>query len=208
MKKCILSCLFFVFCLSSYAQLGVTLGLSFNKARSTSGGFDEDFETDFTSSNLTGVRGGLKLDLPVAGNFYIQPSLLYAAKGGKFKYVGTTKMTISYIEVPVNLLYKFKIGPGSIIGGAGPYISYALGGKFGGVKMFKEKDSNDEYLFKRLDYGVNLQTGYEFAMGFGVGVCYDLGLANIINNKSEEMEGSKMRTSSFAITLGYKFGGK
>ncbi|NGM61153.1 PorT family protein [Sphingobacterium sp. SGG-5] len=79
---------------------------------------------------------GLTLDIPVATDFYIQPAALYSGKG--FKQNGgwlagpdnTFKATASYFEVPLNLLYTPRFGPGNIVVGAGPYVAYGTGGKW------------------------------------------------------------------------------
>ena len=77
---------------------------------------------------------GANVELPVATDFYLQPGLLFSTKGAKAEeMVGgqmmTEKINLSYLEVPVNFLYKPVLGKGKLLLGFGPYIAFGLGGK-------------------------------------------------------------------------------
>ena len=86
---------------------------------------------------LTGFHAGIKLNIPVAHNFYFQPGLLFSVKGANDNFsvpngaegVYKTNTRLSYFEIPFNLLYRPKSGIGHILLGIGPYIAYGTGGK-------------------------------------------------------------------------------
>ena len=44
--------------------------------------------------------------------------------------LGDPTLNLSYIEIPVNLLYKPVVGNGKLLLGFGPYIAYGIGGKY------------------------------------------------------------------------------
>jgi hypothetical protein len=74
---------------------------------------------------LTGFNIGINAEIPVGVDFYFQPGLLYTIKGAKSKDVilGQTingKVKISYIELPLNFLYKPMLGKGHLLLGFGP----------------------------------------------------------------------------------------
>ncbi|TAL47704.1 MAG: PorT family protein, partial [Chitinophagaceae bacterium] len=83
---------------------------------------------------LTGFNIGLNAEIPVGVDFYFQPGLLYTIKGAKSKDVilGETfnsKVKISYLELPLNFLYKPMLGKGHLLLGFGPYVALGLSGK-------------------------------------------------------------------------------
>ena len=87
---------------------------------------------------LTGFHAGVNVNIPVAPDFYFQPGLIFSVKGAKDDFfspetkasgdfVTTTKL--SYVEMPLNLLYRPQLGKGYILLGFGPYIAFGIGGK-------------------------------------------------------------------------------
>ncbi|MEX2403445.1 MAG: porin family protein [Balneolales bacterium] len=191
-------------------------------------------ETGDRSENqlIPGMQLGLSVDVPVAGAFYIQPGLLYSRKGFKTRnswFAGSGnnfKVTASYIEVPLNFLYKPTLGRGKLLLGAGPYLGYGTGGEWeaeetviiGDIMLhpnygdvFFENDAMDggggnSYKYgKPLDYGANFMAGYEFFNKISAQFNVQLGLANLI---PEYADGTKrdgaFKNIGFGISLGYK----
>src|SRR5690349_20257936 len=83
---------------------------------------------------LTGYNIGANVEIPIATDFYLQPGVLYSTKGAKAErdYLGqgvNAKTKLSYVEVPVNLLYKPALGSGKLLLGFGPYVAFGVGGK-------------------------------------------------------------------------------
>ncbi len=86
---------------------------------------------------LTGFHAGVNVNIPVAPDFYFQPGLLFSVKGAKNDFFNMpTKasgdlippQSISYIEIPLNLLYRPQVGNGYILLGFGPYFAFGIGG--------------------------------------------------------------------------------
>ena len=155
---------------------------------------------------LVGVRAGITADLHLADEFYIGTGLLFAGKGGKDKNDSKSKLTLSYLQVPVNFMYKPQLGSGNLVVGAGPYIAYGIKGKYkiddgevkGKLNAFKDEAGDGK--LKRLDAGLGIVVGYELKNNLYLGLHTDLGLVNIADNKD-----FKIRNFSSGISVGYKF---
>ncbi|MBY5957837.1 PorT family protein [Membranicola marinus] len=206
-------------------KVGITAGANFSKGyiENENGNVDE-------TQGIPGIRAGLTFDIPVIGNIYIQPAAIYSQKGFKQNSNGFAgidnefKAQVSYFEVPVNLLYKPKVGSGNLVLGAGPYIGYGLGGQWetqtdvvigdiiienSGDVIFKKDVKDGEfgnYLYgKPLDYGVNLLAGYDFWGVFSLQVQAQLGLANIQPEVDGQKPGDIFHNRSLNVSVGYKF---
>jgi len=175
-------------------------------------------------------QAGLTVDIPITADFYVQPAALYSGKG--FRQDGgwlasadaEFKATASYFEVPVNLLYKPRVGGGSLIVGAGPYIAYGTGGKWEadqgqvaigdimiephGDVIFKNDVADGEwgnYLYgKPWDYGVNLIAGYEFLRKLSVQFNAQFGVSNLEPDLDGQKPDGKLRNTVYGISIGYK----
>jgi len=190
------------------ATFGVKVGPSFSSVATKSDGHKE------TSKMLVGVAGGVYANLPIAPEFYVQPSLMYEGKGGKEStdIGGTnidTKVRLNYLTLPIDLLFKPEMpnGSGSWIIGVGPYLGYGISGKssVSGVSGSTDpfKGGSDDASLKRFDAGANVQLGYEMASGFNIGLNAELGLINALNHGDSD---NSFRNTSFGVTLGYTFG--
>ncbi|MBO9152770.1 porin family protein [Chitinophaga sp. GCM10012297] len=205
MKKALLSVAALLIAGATFAQtkFGIVAGPSFSSYTYKISGDKE------TSSLLTNFRAGLTADLQLADEFYIQPSLLYTGKGGKEEVLGfDTKTNISYLELPINFMYKPEVGNGNLFIGLGPYFAVGLGGNSEtvvGNSVVKNDiefgDENGE--MKRFDAGANFQVGYELPMGLNFGLFTDLGLINLRGNGDSD---NSFRNTAFGVTVGYKFG--
>lgn len=174
---------------------------------------------------------GLTVDIHVAGDFFIQPAAQYSREGYKQEtggFYGTAtnfKVNVSYIELPLNLLYKPRLGTGSLLLGAGPYIGYGTGGKWKsdndvaigdmrignkGNVIFKKDAMDggdlDSYTYgKPVDYGLNFLAGYEFFNKLSAQLNAQLGLANLQPDINGVNSMGKLKNTVFGISLGYKF---
>jgi hypothetical protein len=167
---------------------------------------------------------GAVVAIPVAPDFYFQPGLLFSTKGAKSStdFLGmamAAEYNISYIEMPLNFLYKPVLGNGHFFLGFGPYIAYGIGGK---AKFIINDTSTEEDLvftneyqsvspydwkyFKRLDYGGNIFFGYELSGGLSLQLNAQLGLAKINADNTTLPDGkSEFRNTGFGLSLGYNF---
>jgi hypothetical protein len=178
----------------------------------------KDFEGDKIEDNKlkTGFHIGVNAEIPVAPEFYIQPGVLFSTKGTKDD-ANKAKWNTSYIEVPINFLFKPELGGGKLLLGVGPYVAFAVGGKVDpdngdDVDIEFEKEItgaqflNGKPYLKRFDAGGNLLAGYEFSNKFSFQLNAQLGLVNI----NPEIEGvsndkTKWKNTGFGVSLGYRF---
>lgn len=182
----------------------------------------KDSDGDKLENNMiVGFHAGVNVELPVAPDFVLQPGLLFSVKGTESDFdLGTGKVIVNYIELPVNFIFKPVLGNGRLILGLGPYIAYGIGGKvsFSGSGIDIEKDikfENDlsesqlidtEFYLRPFDAGANLLAGYEFGFGISVQLNAQLGLLNIDpgydGNSDNE---TTLKNTGFGISVGYRF---
>ena len=175
--------------------------------------------TDFDTKLKTGFNIGVNAEIPVASEFYLQPGLLFSTKGAKADE-GDGKFNLSYLEVPINFLYKPALGDGKLLLGFGPYVGIAVGGKVKGdgddvdIKFsndLNEEEANDfgngdAWYQKRLDFGGNLLAGYELSSKLSFQLNAQLGMANMFPKiMGEKPEDTKLKNTGFGISVGYRF---
>ena len=160
---------------------------------------------------MTGINAGINAEIPLSSGFYLQPGALYSTKGAK--WANGSKVKLSYIEVPVNFVYKPILGAGNMLLGFGPYVGFGVAGKVQpangnstDVKFTKEYDATSGApQFKRFDAGGNLLAGYEFANNVSFQVNAQLGLADINPKTTAANDKTKLNNTGFGFSLGYRF---
>jgi len=197
----------------SFAQTKTTFGIRGGLNLTNLNGEDNSGD-DFNYDLKPGFNVGVNAEIPVGTDFYIQPGVLFSQKGAKFS--DDLKVNLSYIEVPVNFLYKPELGTGKLLLGFGPYFAVAAGGSYkpdNGDDVdieFDSKISQAEALsgtpyLKRFDAGGNLLVGYEFANKLSFQLNAQLGMLKI----NPEIEGidtdGKVKNTGFGLSLGYRF---
>lgn len=216
--------------LSFSTQAQTTVGIRVGIDLSGINLVDENGDKQATKT-IPRLQVGLTVDVPLAMDFYLQPAAVYAGKG--FKQDGgwlaasenEFKAAASYIEVPVNLLYKPRLGIGNLLVGTGPYVGYGIGGKWEaegrivigdivlsenyGDVIFKNDVADGEfgnYLYgKPWDYGANVLLGYEFFQKFTVQLHGQFGIANLKPEVSGTKPDGSIRNRSYGISVGYRF---
>jgi len=176
-----------------------------------------------TNEMIIGFHLGINVQVPIVPEFYFQPGLLFSTKGAKDYYgslTGTYKL--SYIELPLNLVYKGSLGDGYVMIGFGPYAGYAIGGKstlnddnttYDKDIVFKnEVEDGDEYLaayVKRFDAGGNIFAGYEMAGGifFQLNAQFGMLKINPVDNRIIKVYSDELsvKNRGFGLSLGYRF---
>jgi hypothetical protein len=176
-----------------------------------------------TNDMLIGYHAGVDVQIPIAPQFYFQPGLLYSMKGAKntytvtgTEYTSTTKL--SYIEMPLNLVYKALVGKGYFMLGFGPYVGYGFSGKViteGGSTTVDQKikfqnvvetgeDPTVPY-YKAFDIGGNIFAGYELANGLFFQFNTQLGMVKINPEyKILPDDKSSVKNTGFGLSLGYR----
>jgi hypothetical protein len=208
----ILTILFVGVAFAQAPKIGVTAGL--NVSSVTGDVEDVKFKAGF--------KAGVVADFAITENFSVIPELLFAQRG--FKYEGaldeedisgkaTITTTLNYLQLPVNVAYKFDVGYGSkLFIFAGPYLGYGLStsmkakGKADGVEVtisipdeYKVNFGSKEGEFKTFDFGLNAGIGYQYEKIF-FKLQYNLGLANMSNTK-----GTSIKNSNIGVSVGYFF---
>lgn len=154
-------------------------------------------------------------------NWSIVPGLLYSVKGfrvsarppstppGVNSITGTR--TFKYLELPVNLLYNFKIKPGKLFVGGGPYVGYLLAANghntrnVGGNDIYTETkfDIGGSGTYKRFDMGVNFVVGIKLKSGLLFNLAAYNGFTNILATTGNFPPITKNR--ALTLSAGYEF---
>lgn len=137
------------------------------------------FQGDGDADSKTGFYIGGLVDLPIAGNFHIQPELLYSAEGAD-------EADMSFVRIPIMAKYYIIEN-----------LSLQAGPQFG--FRVSAEDGLDDFT-KSFDAGIAGGAGYEFPFGLFVDARVNVGLVNI-----SDVDGWDMTTHSFMIGAGYRF---
>jgi Outer membrane protein beta-barrel domain len=188
---------------------GVRAGINFqNITGDDENGDDLDFKLK------TGFHVGVNAEIPIAPEFYLQPGVLFSTKGAKADDGADTKVNISYLEIPVNFLYKPVLGTGKLLLGFGPYAAFGVGGKIKSgdddvdIKFDKEVNPASPDVFrtlKRFDFGANFLVGYEFTNKFSAQLNAQLGLVKINPEFTVGDTDAKYKNTGFGVSVGYRF---
>ena len=169
---------------------------------------------------IVGYHFGVNAQIPVAPEFYFQPGLQFSTKGAKNTVSSLTNTyKLSYIELPLNFVYKGLLGNGYFMIGLGPYLAYGVGGKAiyeGGsstseskIKFKSEVVSGDpltEVYVKPFDAGGDIFFGYETAEGLFMQLNAQLGMINIKpDNYLYPDDSSTLKNTGYGLSLGYRF---
>ncbi len=159
----------------------------------------------------TGYHVGILADIAFSrtSKFHLQSGMNFSNKGRKFSAVyDTTTSTIAkvealqyvnYMEMPLNLVFKMKLGNKSrIIIGGGPYAAFLYGGRErketyntgGSVDVVENKDlkvAPTKNLYSNFEYGVNGLFGFEFGRVF-LTANYSRGLSDFYTPANSQAE--------------------
>ncbi|HEX2627522.1 MAG TPA: OmpA family protein [Chitinophagaceae bacterium] len=173
-------------------------------------------------SRRTGAHFGLIADMPFSpkSNLYFQPAVIFFNKGRKYSdsinapsgpvYV-TSEQFLNYIDVPLNLVYKFGKKKVKFIVGAGPYVSFWYNGKEKtetleqGVLTTEENTDlsvgKGPGYYKVLTYGANALAGIEIGSVF-LTANYSRGLHSFYEAKDYD---GTFKHQLFGATFGIYF---
>jgi len=178
--------------------------------------------SNFSLKTEDGFSLGMNVEIPIATNFYLQPGIQYNQKGANFKeyhYMGQTfhgDVKLSYIEVPVNIIYKPSLGSGHLLLGAGAFAGYGTGREAGVDQgMYHVRFAEDvtpqqieqvPFYYRPWDAGANFIVGYQFANNLYTEFDAQIGMKRINPSINGQWEGkTKHRTTGIAYTIGYRF---
>lgn len=147
--------------------------------------------------NVTGFNIGPMMEVmaPVMGIGF-DAALLYSQRGIGLKSEDDLKN--DYIDVPVNLKWKFGLPLVKGYLAAGPYIGFRVGGdKFWDIP----ESIGDQLKAKSFNAGVNLGAGVELVRHLQVGFNYTLGLTDDYVDAQREWNGKNRGWSVMAAIL-------
>jgi len=175
---------------------------------------------DLANDMILGYHAGAVVNIPIVSEFYFQPGIILSTKGSKNVFgILTTTTRMSYLEIPLNIVYKAPLGVGYVMLGFGPYVAYGIGGKVtteGGPvavetsieykNIVESGDPIDGKYYKALDAGGNIFFGYELPGGIFAKINAQLGMLKI-NPEDQRMliDQSSVKHTGFGFSLGYQF---
>jgi hypothetical protein len=239
MKKIILFSAFAVSYVTSMAQVsfGAQAGVNLAFGKAATDIVDPFFNTTLTNDPKAGFTVGVLAEIPLGEKFAFRPELNFIQKGSTtgisnalFGFDPQQKITLNYIELPLNVVYKLNVGSGNFFFGLGPAVAFGISGK---VKLSDPSDPTDPDLnrtakvkfdgkkndvlsatdndahLKRLDVGVNALAGYKLQNGLFFKLGYNYGVLNIDPNKENALPQNQTtyKNRGFNICIGYMIGG-
>lgn len=195
------------------AQLGIRAGLNMaNEIKSLSG---SDIINGFKTDNLSGYQIGLIYQFnPKKSGLGAEIGLLVSQKGCSFtdsisvaEQVITGYDEMNYLEMPLNLRYRLKLGFLGLYGSAGAYAGYALSGQTVSELAGTETsgDINFTKLADKLDYGVQLGLGLELLNKVQLGLNYSYGLKTNNYQRTVNSVSDAINNRVFSVSLTYLF---
>jgi hypothetical protein len=157
---------------------------------------------------------GFYANLPLGGNFRLQPELLYLGQGSKVSgtpLVGSQtsndkyELDLDYIALPVKLQYHT---PGGFFVEAGPQIAYLTTARQDN-QTGTDPDIKDLGLIKKTDFSLLGGIGFTSRIGLGLHATYVHGLSNIFDTESSRANSPtnvEMSNRGVKIGLHYSFG--
>lgn len=193
-------------------RFGVKAGLNFSNVSMKLGGEKvDDLKMRF------GGQFGVLAQFELTENVALQPEVMYSTMGTKSEEFGVTTTTkLNYLQIPINVMYKFGSGSAKPYITAGPYLGYAINGKtefdydLGDINFkqisipVNEVDiefGDEEGQMKRLDFGIGIGAGIELKH-FQFGVNYSLGLANIMGAGDSD---NSAKNRLFSVSAAFLF---
>jgi hypothetical protein len=184
--------------------------------------FDKDVKNPNTDyKNKAGLMFGLAVEIPLKGKISLQPELLFQQKGVKTESTGDysfkSTVTLNYLELPVLVKLNFN----KFYVNVGPSISYGIGGRYqdkyvfsgqttktsGSVIFGKEPanyNSDNAYVDKVLDFGLQIGGGFKVARYLIIDVRYGLGFTNITNKETANgIIKDRANNHSLQLSLGF-----
>ena len=223
MKKMLLLLTFLlgVFAVNAQVRFGLKAGYNLTEVKMKT---DAYYLRGLDYNKVSGYHAGVMMDVALGEHFALQPGLLYTLRG--FDAGGrvpgpldgpvdvSIKARYHYLELPVNFLYKYSLGPGKFFAGAGPFLAYAVSGRMkrsydkytypeeivvllDKQRVFNGIDEPRQYL-RPFNAGVGFTLGYEFNAGILISGNYNLGLTDV-----EPQSGLSQKSRSLGISIGY-----
>ena len=173
---------------------------------------------------VEGGQFGVNLEIPIFPGFYIQPGIQAVSKGTKntSSDFRTTTVNALYVEVPVYIVAKPRVGEGSLIIGVGVDISNGITGTWkttdelfyqnnrnGKVKFQNDADASDgnNLYMRSRDISMGFVLGYQFGSHFFLQMKSQRGLTNIIADyhSDNSVYSVKTKYAGHSFSIGCRF---
>jgi hypothetical protein len=154
---------------------------------------------DIDPDGLTAIRAGGFVEIGLSDAFFLQPELLYSAKGYEFSRSGiSVETSLNYLSVPIMAKYAFvDNGSLQVTGQAGPYVGFLLSAETGGSDVADNTSS--------VDIGGQVGVGAAYRIGPGsltLDVRAGFGFTNVNDSGNNQSVTNQMLPSA---TVGYAF---
>jgi hypothetical protein len=157
-------------------QFGVKGGVNVSNFTGTS--FD-----NVDNKALVGFHGGALLSLLFGDHVALQPELLFSSQGTRVSTVnGDENWRVSYLNVPVNLKFRFN---GGFYLEAGPQVGFKLN-----ENVPNRPGGSAEDFARNLDFALNAGLGFHGKSGLGIGGRYVVGITKVGNVDDTEFDPS------------------
>jgi Outer membrane protein beta-barrel domain len=182
---------------SQNIRLGIKGGLNLANEKIKSQNFSRKDDA------IASFHAGFVLDVALTENLYAQPQLLISGKGSKDVNLVYRPY---YVELPLNILYKYEVNDGlKIYGGLGPGIGFGVFGNlrnldnnFNRSLKFGEVTNAD---YKTIDFTGGFELGAELNEKLGFGIGYRWSFADVTPGNV------KVTHKVVNFSLAYFFGG-
>jgi hypothetical protein len=240
MKKALLSIIAVFIIGISFAQISYGPKVGFTLSKYAYKYISSD-KQDIPEVNFKlGPAIGGMMELEILDFLAFQPSLMIAKKGtgidissedsGEAINTGYDRIKVTYLELPLNIAFKLKLGTFRFQVFAGPYFAYAIAGKHkwdyeqnkdgirkdikGDEKInFKNEvpEDNDRTYYQRpMDIGINFGLGFQVSQ-----VLLNLGFAMGLSNLQPDVKGDenyaadhKYYNRTIFVSAAWLFGGE
>lgn len=202
MKKVLLLAAFAVFALTSVQAQEVRFGAKLGLNMASIGGDSfSNYYGGVSFGNKTGFHVGGFVEIPLMGDFSLQPEILYSSEGAGYSigFIGLgDDIKLDYLRVPVLAKYNMPFLEG-LSAELGPVLGLLVNAKDGG------EDVKDDY--SAFDVQVGVGATYRFNFGLSAGLRYNKGVMNVFDVSDVPAGESKPKGQSnvFQIFAGYSF---
>jgi hypothetical protein len=171
-----------------------------------------------------GFHIGSAVDIKLNDHFELMPALLFSLKREKsestiyipsfdnpntsYRYNFKSSANEYYLDLPINLKFKFNVGELKLYALAGPYCNFLLFNNSSNELFVDGEPTEIENQFEgkfsnRIDYGIQIGLGAQLR-SYVVQASYDHGLYRSMKYEDIQFEQS-LRNSVARLTLGYRF---
>lgn len=169
------------------------------------------------TNHKTSFHAGAFVNIPLGGNFRLQPELIWSGQGSKMQQetstttgTGTTitkynfEEDLHYVNLPIMLQLQ---SPGGFYIETGPQLSYLVDAKQKGRSPISTTDETDlDPVRDNFDIAWAAGVGYNTRIGLGIGARYNYGLRNIVKESSSGNSQDDFQNRVIQVGLTYQFG--